>query len=339
MKEQKPITVLINGKSTSFKEVQKEQEASTKEIAAAVYTEQGQGWEIIDRESAGKVMDFKSVVKHAPRPSSLKKKWARRRLTLMDRKRNTNLFSKQFMTAAIAAVVTGCTFGAIILMLFTGETASTQTQKAAALQQAKNSGAQAPATIKNIPLDFHAAQNGLFSTEKKAKQVSKEIQDKGYAAAVYKQGANYSVLIGLGNKKEQTQSLADVYKLKGVPVWPKQLDASYSNLKIPHKMDEPFIVNGKILLQNVITLSQVPSLSKKAKESIMKDYEGWKAYGDQQHEQWPAKQDKAVKNYEKDISAALTKLTADRSEKVDWKLQQSVLDSFVSYTKMLETLR
>ncbi|MED2972927.1 hypothetical protein P4361_11915 [Fictibacillus sp. B-59209] len=339
MKDQKPITVLINGKATAYKEVQKEQETSTKEIAAAIYTEEAAGWEIIDSEGAGKVLDFKKVISSVPRPSTLRKKWSKRRMIIMDHKRNTSLFSKKFMTAVLAAIVTGCTFGAIILMLFTGETASTQSQTVAAQPGNASSKAQAPATISNISMDFHAAQNGLFSTEKKAKEISESIKDQGYAAAVYKQGANYSVLIGLGNKKEEAQTLADVYKLKGVEVWPKQLDASYTNLKIPHKMDEPFIVNGKILLQNVITLSQVPSLSKKAKDSIMEDYEGWKAYGDKQHEQWPAKQEKAVKNYEEDISRALTKLTANRSDEADWPLQQSVLDSFVSYTKLLETLK
>ncbi|MGG1575329.1 SPOR domain-containing protein [Fictibacillus sp. NRS-1165] len=339
MKEQKPITVLINGKDTAFKEVQKEKESPTKEIAAAVYTEETTGWEIIDSEGSGKILDFKKVVSTVPRPSALRKKWSKRRMVLMDRNRNTSLFSKKFITAVIAAILTGCTFGGIILMLFTGETASTQSETAAAQQASASSKAQAPATIPSISMDFHAAQNGLFSTKKKAEEISKDMKDQGYAASVYKQGANYSVLIGLGNKKEEARALADVYKLKGVEVWPKQLDASYTDLKIPHKMDEPFIVNGKILLQNVITLSQVPTLSKKAKDSIMKDYEGWKAYGDKQHEQWPAKQEKAVRNYEKDISRALTRLTANRPGEVDWPLQQAVLDSFVSYTKLLEVLK
>ncbi|WHY70722.1 SPOR domain-containing protein [Fictibacillus enclensis] len=339
MKEQKPVTVLINGKATSCKEGKSEQEATTKEIAAAVYTEERAAWEIIDGEESGKVLDFKKVLKPLPRPSALKKLGNKRRMFLLRRKRNTTPFSKPWMTAAIAAIITGCTFGAIILMLFTGESASTEAQIVSARQTKLNSTVSSPATIASIPLDFYAVQNGLFSTEKKAEEVSSKLKEQGYAAAVYKQGANYSVLIGLGNKKEQAKSLADAYQLQGVDVWQKQLDASYSNLKITQKMDEPFIVNGKILLQNVITLSQVPELSKKAKASIKQDYEGWKQYGDKQDEKWPSKQKKAAKAYEMQISTALGKLTGTHSKEVDWQLQQAVLDSFISYTKLLDALK
>ncbi|MDN4526230.1 SPOR domain-containing protein [Fictibacillus fluitans] len=339
MKEQKPVTVLINGKVTSCKEGKSEQQATTKEIAAAVYTEERSAWEIIDGEESGKVLDFKKVISPVPRPSALKKLGNKRRMFLIRRNRSTNPFSKPWMTAAIAAIVTGCTFGAIILMLFTGESASTEAQILSARQAKLSSTASAPATIGSVPLNFHAVQNGLFSTEKKAEEVSSKLKEKGYAAAVYKQGTNFSVLIGMGNKKEQVKSLADAYQLQGVEVWQKQLDASYSNLKIAQKMDEPFIVNGKILLQNVITLSQVPELSKKAKASIKQDYEGWKEYGDKQDEKWPSKQRKAAKAYELQISAALDRLSGTRSKEVDWPLQQAVLDSFISYTKLLDTLK
>ncbi|WP_026676449.1 SPOR domain-containing protein [Fictibacillus gelatini] len=342
MKDHRQITVLINGQDKPLKETGEGSVNTAEELAASVYSDSVP--KTFTAEEEGKVLDFQAILERKssiefPQVKQKKKKkmtWRPGRLPV--KKKSTSRFSKQLLMAVIGAVVIGSGFGAVLLMLFTGELSGAKGEVTASLP-ASGVVQTSKVAIHDIALDFHVAQGGIYQSKETANRLASSIRAKGYAATVYELDSRYFVYIGVGNNEEQAKSLADMYKNNGIDVYMKPLNVTYKQLKATNKQDEAFFVNGKILLQNMITLAKAPSSSKGSEQSIQKDFSSWKDYLNQQKGSWNTKQKQAALHYEKDLEQTLKQLGSKSNGEVNWKFQQSALNSLVSYTKLLDTLK
>ncbi|EIT85345.1 stage II sporulation protein B [Fictibacillus macauensis ZFHKF-1] len=323
------VNVTINGKSVTH-ESHKAQDVSIEETAVTIYPSPNESF--LSKKGSRKEPLFQTPQLHALfQKLQWKHRFQRKRMLLRNQHRNVRPFSKPMITAVIAAVFIGCTFGAVILMLFTGNSVS-QHDQSIPTQAAQRSSA---VTIKEIPLTLYGIQNGLFATKDKAEEARTDLQKKGVAAAIYKQGTSYAVLIGLSNQKDQAVALEQTYKKEGVSTWLRKVDASSSKLHVADRRDEAYMVNGKILLQNLITLSEMTAVSEKAQASISKDFKQWQAYRVKQEHLWSEGQRKAVAAYEKEVGATIAQLKTNK----DSRVKQAALNSFIAYDSLMKALQ
>jgi hypothetical protein len=98
--------------------------------------------------------------------------------------------SKQIIAAIMGAVATGTILGLLVLMVFSTNITEAGSQKGetAAAVQKEQPAASKDKLVKLPPikLDFSALQAGVFSSEERALDVVKSIEDNGFSAVILK---------------------------------------------------------------------------------------------------------------------------------------------------------
>ncbi|MFC0188011.1 hypothetical protein ACFFJY_06900 [Fictibacillus aquaticus] len=331
MEDKNRITILINGKERSQQPEQ-----------TVVLVEEQNG----RAEAAAALADYHSVrASFAAKVKALAKR-KNRTYGLLKRPQQPiwrgNMFWRKKIAVSIAgAVVTGLLFGAIVLMVFSSPAAESEAKEipAAAADNQNKQHVQ----LSDISLSFSIVQSGVFTSKERAEKRAKEIKSSIGAAAVVKiEDEKYAIISGIGNEKHQTSSLVSSYEEQGIDVWEKKQEFTFKNLYTADKLDEPYFVNGKTLLQNVITLSYLPAGDNRSKAvaSTLRDYEKWKTFGSQQSKNWSTGVKKQSSAYEKNMSNLLEMIKQEKDKKdIQPRFQQEALDALQNYEQLMKAMQ
>jgi stage II sporulation protein B len=328
------ISILINGKEKRYSESKsnKEQEKSSNEIAAAI--------EVLDRDNF--------MVLAEP----LKKNeiaFKRKKMNLFS-KRRTGFYlpqkgkslPKQILAAVMAAIVTGTVLGIMVLMVFSTDITEAGNLKSetAPVQKEESPSGKKLVSLPPINLEFSALQAGVFSTKERAEDVVKSIEDKGFSAVIISAGDEKSaVIVGIANEKHQLESYGESYQKEMEKPLVKTLSFSFDDLKTPSNLDETYFTNGQILLQNVLTLSQMPGTKESGLDQTLSDFNKWKQYGQKQKKNWKDETANAASVFEKQLEGAFLALKDTKKGQLNWAFQQKAMDSLQSYKQLLQTLK
>ncbi|MFD1358368.1 SPOR domain-containing protein [Fictibacillus halophilus] len=328
------ISILINGKKKRYSESKfnNEQEHSSNEIAAAI--------EVLNKD--------KYMVLAEP----LKKNeiaFKRKKMNLFSKKRTGfylpqkgKSLPKQILAAVMAAVVTGTVLGIMVLMVFSTDITEAGNFKpeTAPVQKEEAPSGKKLVSLPPINLEFSALQAGVFSTKERAEDVVKSIEDKGFSAVIISAGDEKSaVIVGIANEKHQLESYGESYQKKMEKPLVKTLSFSFDNLKTPSNLDETYFTNGQILLQNVLTLSQMPGTKESGLDQTLSDFNKWKQYGQKQKKNWKVETANAASDFEKQLEGAFLALKDTKKGELNWAFQQKAMDSLQSYKQLLQTLK
>lgn len=329
------ISILINGKEKNFSEDRKEENQghSQHEVAAAV-----------EEVNTGEY----AILSAAP----LKKRDAfikRRNWNVFSNKKTSfpmpqkgRSLSKQIIAAIMGAVATGTVLGVFVLMVFSSDITEAGNQKpdtpAVEMEQTTTKGKLV--NLRPINLDFSALQAGVFSSKDRAEGVVDSIEEKGFSAIVVKADEEkYSVIVGLGNEKHQLDKYSEAYQKEMDKPLSKTLSYSFDHLKTPNHLDETYFTNGQILLQNVLTLSQMPGTKESGLDQTLNDFNKWKEYGKKQKGKWKEETAKTASDFEKQLEGAFLALKDSKKGELNWAFQQKAMDSFQAYIRLLSTLK
>ncbi len=327
------ISILINGKEKNYNEDQtpvKEQHVQN-EVAAAIEEVNRGGYTILATSLKKRENFFKRKNGHV-----LNKR------TSFLVPNNGKGFPKQIVAAIIGAIVTGTILGVLVLTVFSSDIteAGDKVTEAATVHTEKVAATGKSVTIRPIKLEFSALQAGVFSSKDRAEGVVKSIEEKGFSAAVFKaEEEKYSVIVGIGNEKHQLDKFNEAYQKEMDKPLFKSLSFSFDQLRTPTKLDETYFTNGQILLQNTLTLSQMPEASGSGLDRTLSDFNKWKEYGKGQKGKWSESTTKAASDFEKQLEGAFLALKDSKKGELNWAFQQKVMDSLQSYTKLLATLK
>ncbi|MBY6035311.1 hypothetical protein KUV80_01515 [Fictibacillus nanhaiensis] len=329
------ISILINGKERRYSDCKENKEAPlpSTEIAATIEEVRQEGYTLLSVPLKKNELSIK-----------------RKKMTLLPNNRTGFTFhqkgkgkplSKQILAAIMAAVATGTVFGLLVLMVFSSditEAGNTQPENAA-VQKKKSEPASKLVKLPPIKLEFSALQAGVFSSEERAKDVATSIESKGFSAIILPSEEKFSVIVGIANEPHQLERYSNNYQKEMEKPHAKMLTYSFEDLTTPNNLDETYFSNGKILLQNVLTLSQLPATSETGLDQTLSDFNKWKEYGKKQQGNWKKETAKAAKDFEKQLEGAFLALKDTKKGKMNWAFQQKAMDSFKSYNQLLQTLR
>jgi stage II sporulation protein B len=328
------ISILINGKEPKYREGKQKVEPghANKEVAASMEAGNEQNFILLAEPLKKNELAFK-----------------RNKMSLFSKKRTSfylpkksRALPKQIVAAIMAAVVTGTVLGLLVLMVFSTDVTEAGNQQAdsAPVQKEESPSAGKLAALPPIKLDFSALQAGVFSSEERAKDAVKTIEEKGFSAAILAaDDKKFAVIVGIANEKHQLNSYAESYQKEMEKPLVKTLSFSYEGLNTPSNLDETYFTNGKILLQNVLTLSQMPGTKDSGLDQTLTDFNKWKEYGKKQKENWKEKTANSASDFEKQLEGAFLALKDTKKGKLNWAFQQKAMDSLQSYNKLLETLK
>ncbi|WNB93263.1 hypothetical protein [Bacillus sp. NEB1478] len=332
------ISILINGKEQTYKQSISDEKTvlnlEKEEVAAAL------------EEAA--IEDYKVLSVPLRKKDIL---FNKKKKTLINRKKpgftfqnNSNPFSKQIIAAIMAAVVTGTALGILVLMVFSTDVTEAGTSKAMPAEVQKAEPAKSTNKMAEMPaikLELSALQAGVFSSAKTAEDAVESIEEKGFSASILPiDEGKYSVLIGIGNKKSQLEEFKTDYekKTEEKPLY-KTFSFAFKELKSPEGVDATYFTNGNILLQNVLTLSQMPKNNESMMARTLEEFNKWKEHGKSQKENFGKETSKAASDYEKQLEGAFLALKEGKKGEMNWAFQQKAMDSFQSYQKLLNTLK
>ncbi|ANC78036.1 hypothetical protein ABE65_015020 [Fictibacillus phosphorivorans] len=327
------ISILINGKEKNYSEDQtsvKEQPVHN-EVAAAIEEVNRGGYTILATSLKKRDNFFKRKNGHV-----LNKR------TSFLAPSNGKGFPKQIVAAILGAIVTGTILGVLVLTVFSSDIteAGDKVTEASTVPTEKVADTEKTVTIRPIHLDFSALQAGVFSSKERAEGVVESIEEKGFSAVIFKaEEEKYSVIVGISNEKHQLEKFNEAYQKEMDKPLFKSLTFSFDQLKTPSKLDETYFTNGQILLQNTLTLSQMPEASGSGLDRTLSDFNKWKEYGKGQKGKWSESTTKAASDFEKQLEGAFLALKDSKKGELNWAFQQKVMDSLQSYTKLLATLK
>ncbi|MDM5315702.1 SPOR domain-containing protein [Fictibacillus sp. b24] len=328
------ISILINGKEKNFNKdkTADNQEHAQSEVAAAIETVNRDGYTIL----AAPVKKTDHFLK--------KRNWhvfSHKKTSFPMPQKNKTL-SKQILAAVMGAVVTGTILGVFVLMVFSSDIteAGDKQVEAPVVKTEQPANNEKSVALTPIKLEFSALQAGVFSSKERAEGVVKSIEENGFSAVIVKTDEEkYSVIVGMGNEKHQLDKYNEAYQKKMDKPLSKTLSFTFENLKTPNNLDEIYFKNGQVLLQNVLTLSQMPEAKGSGLDRTLNDFNKWKEYGNNQKGKWKENTAKASSDFEKQLEGAFLALKDSKKGEINWAFQQKVMDSFQAYTNLLSTLK
>jgi stage II sporulation protein B len=328
------ISILINGKVKRYSE-NKAGDKPVKahsEIAATVEEVNRDGYTILATPLKKKIQFNK------------RKNWnvfTRKKTSFLIPQKGKPL-SKQILAAVIGAIATGTVLGIFVLMVFSSDITQAGGQQAgpAAVKNEQPSKNGKLVHLRPIQLEFSALQAGVFSSKERAEGVAESIEDKGFSAVIVKSDEDkHAVIVGIGNEKHQIEKYSEAYQEKMEKPLAKTLSYSFKDLKTPNNLDETYFTNGQILLQNVLTLSQMPGTKESGLDQTLNDFNKWKEYGKNQKGKWKEDTYSAASDFEKQLEGAFLALKDSKTGELNWAFQQKAMDSFQAYLHLLSTLK
>ncbi|MDQ0219377.1 hypothetical protein ELQ35_14510 [Peribacillus cavernae] len=225
-KNQKGLTIKINGQEKSFEETKKDRFHPESQVAAASEKEK--------EESFDWMLPDEAATKGAIGPAPVKKGKAAiysfgGKSKSKGQKDGTGVL-KAFLIAIICAIILGTFLGFIILKTITSDDG---TQASGENQNVASAPAEKPAATaesnKNTslsPLKVYLVQGGVFSTESSASKIQKSIKQKGVPAEIFKLDGRFYIFLGSAGSLQESKELASYFQSNQLDAFWKEVSLS-----------------------------------------------------------------------------------------------------------------
>ncbi|WP_242219932.1 stage II sporulation protein B [Bacillus cereus group sp. BfR-BA-01380] len=316
-KQSRTISIKVNGTEANYIE-KKEEETKKEEFE----------WVLPENTVTNNVVSFQ---KHAA--SSMRK--------------GKKGWSNRFILTVSTAIVIGTGFGMGMLHLLAGKETVRETTVPAANVTEKNETKKptneqteekkteekktAPAALS--PLTIYFVQGGVFSSKEKGQASLKELQENGVPGAVMQSGDRYLLVLGMAHDEQSVMQTITQYKQKDISVVKKKWEITDQALLKQDQEYGAFLeklqsLYGK-LLQQAAAIQSGNKISKTDMEQIENE---WKAI---KKEEAALKRDDIKKLFTYASVAVQTIQEGKQDMETMTKLQQVLVDSFLSYEKIV----
>ncbi|HDX9579173.1 TPA: stage II sporulation protein B [Bacillus pseudomycoides] len=305
-KQSRPISIKVNGTAADYIE-KKEEETKKEEF----------DWVLPENTVTNNVVSFQ---KHAASIRKGKKGW-----------------SNRIVLTVSTAIVIGTGFGMGMLHLLTGQETVRETTAPAANVTEKNETKkptnEKPAPQALAPLTIYFVQGGVFSSKEKGQASLQELQENGVPGAVMQSGDKYLLVLGMAHDEQSVMQLITQYKQKDISVVKKKWEITDQALLKQDQEYGAFLeklqsLYGKLLKQEAV----MQSGNKISKTDIEQIENEWKAI---KKEEAALKQDDLKKLFTYASVSVQTIQEGKQDMETMTKLQQVLVDSFLSYEKIV----
>jgi stage II sporulation protein B len=230
---------------------------------------------------------------------------------------------KQYAVTIILAIVLGVSFGFVALNFISNEDLPAAIQQAGA--GAESDQAEAPANSKDeaagsgessADIQLYFTQIGKFSSKEGADTTVADMKSKGFPAIAVEEDGSYFVYGGVGNAKQETDGLSNVYQTSAIEPW----SGKSAVFSMKTNEDASALINhfkSLVTLSSSAVTGQADDIDTKS-DAILTDLNKLKLKDENLV---------AVKKELIDISKLLKE---DVSEKTGWAAQQKLMDLLVS---------
>ncbi|MEI4829464.1 stage II sporulation protein B [Bacillus sp. FJAT-53711] len=251
-------------------------------------------------------------------------------------------WSNTFILTVSTAIVIGTGFGMGMLHLLTGQETVRENTAPVANVTEKNETKQSTnekkeekkaASAALSPLTIYFVQGGVFSTKEKGQASLQELQEKGVSGAIMQSGDKYLLVLGIANDEQSVMQMMEQYKQKDISVMKKKWEIADQALLKGNQEYGPFFeklqsLYGKLLQQAAV----IQSGNKISKTNIEQIENEWKAI---KKEEKALKRDDVKKLFTYASVAVQTIQEGKQDVATITKLQQVLVDSFLSYEKIV----
>lgn len=311
-KQSRTISIKVNGTEANYLE-KKEHEQKKEEFE----------WMLPENTVTNNVVPFQKNVLSSMRKG--KKGW-----------------SNTFIFTVSTAIVIGTGFGMGMLHLLTDQEAVRETTAPAVNVTEKNETKQSTNEKKEekkavsaalSPLTIHFVQGGVFSTKEKGQASLKELQEQGVPGAIMQSGDKYLLILGMANDEQSVIQMIEQYKQKDISVMKKKWEITDQALLKGSQEYGSFFEKLQSLyeklLQQAATVQSGNKINKTNLEQIKNE---WKAI---KKEETALKRDDVKKLFTYASVAVQTIQEGKQDVTTITKLQQVLVDSFLSYEKIV----
>lgn len=230
---------------------------------------------------------------------------------------------KQYAVTIILAIVLGVSFGFVALNFISNEDlpaalqqagAGAESDQAAAEADSKEAGAGSGKSSVDIQLYF--AQIGKFSSKEGADTTAADMKSNGFPAITVEEDGSYFVYGGVGNTKQETDGLSNVYQSSAIEPW----SGKSAVFSMKTNEDASALINH---FKSLVTLSS-SAVTGKANDvdtnsdALLTELNKLKL------------KDENLAAVKKDLTDISMLLKEDVSEKTGWEAQQKLMDLLVS---------
>ncbi|CAH0346346.1 SPOR domain-containing protein [Bacillus sp. CECT 9360] len=208
----KSITIKINGQEKTFEENKKDRLNPENQLAATreKAEEESFDWILPDHDDEEK----NEIINPVP---------FKKRIYTFGGKTTNHEKNRFSLIAILCAVLLGTCFGLIILKTITTDDGTTATERAPAAVAPKET--QSAESI-NTNLKTYMVQGGVFSTENSARELQKNIKQKGVPAEIFALDEKYYIFVGTAGSLEDSKGLASYHKQNQVDAFWKEVSFS-----------------------------------------------------------------------------------------------------------------
>jgi stage II sporulation protein B len=346
-KDDRQISIRINGKETKLDEQETERETAAAEEKGDEFQ-----WVLPDQEKGDKkVIDFQKhfegrqngqpiMIDDRQGDEPLPVKGDKKHSRIPKQKRMSfTTFPKKILYAILAAITIGLIFGLFMLMLFT------QTNIFSENVEKSKQSESIPTTNMNVDslnldLTIFVVQGGAFSSEDKGRDIVNEVIKKGYAAVLDTSEEPIRMFIGITSSQQAASLMSSLYNQNGQDTYQKQLkissEANYTSEQTAG------LASGKQLLEKMFNMTayqitQAQPFDEKEWQGIKGQFQEW----EQQlkgitFENNKVEEIEQFKGTLKEAVVSFHAYEANKETKELWKTEQLLLDTFISYKNLLK---
>ncbi|RBW71592.1 hypothetical protein [Bacillus taeanensis] len=350
-KDDRQISIRINGKETKL-----EEQDPARETAAAEDNEDEFQWVLPDQGNISKkVIDFQKHFEDRQHgqpimneeeerqgePIFAGQRKRKRSGPFSQKKMSFTTFPKKVIYAILAAIIIGLIFGLLMLMLFTQKNIFSES-----MQKSEQSESLPTAAMKAGPLQLdlivYVVQGGAYSTQDKGIEAMNNVKENGYAAVLDTNEDPMSMLIGVTLSNEAAGLLSDMYKQNGQDTYKYKKEVKLSNQEQFIEEQEVVLASGKQVYEKLLNitayqLTEANPLNKEEWQEVKNQFQEW----EQQlkgvsFEDSHAKQVEQFKTTLKEAVVSFHVYTTSNKKEELWKTEQLLLDTFIAYKNLLQ---
>ncbi|MGF9963349.1 stage II sporulation protein B [Bacillus rhizoplanae] len=311
-KQSRTISIKVNGTEANYLE-KKEHEQNKEEFE----------WMLPENTVTNNVVPFQKNVLSSMRKG--KKGW-----------------SNTFIFTVSTAIVIGTGFGMGMLHLLTDQEAVRETTAPAVNVTEKNETKQSTNEKKEekkavsaalSPLTIHFVQGGVFSTKEKGQASLKELQEQGVPGAIMQSGDKYLLILGMANDEQSAIQMIEQYKQKDISVMKKKWEITDQALLKQDQEYGSFFEKLQSLYEKLLQQAAIVQSGNKINKTNLEQIKNeWKAI---KKEETALKRDDVKKLFTYASVAVQTIQEEKQDVTTITKLQQVLVDSFLSYEKIV----
>ncbi|WP_045523434.1 SPOR domain-containing protein [Neobacillus niacini] len=347
------IKIKLNGETPTFSEdpIQKEQESIedslTKVIsieddfhekdvfletsAAKEAADESFDW-IIPESAENDIQEYKVISSQNKKKGEKKKPVT---FSTFSNKRNGGAF-KSIVVTAVFAILIGTSFGALMLKLVINDSSKPAVTEPVVVGKGTDKGSEETAgkssSIVLVAQTAFIVQGGAFTTKDAASEAVSQAKEKGLPAQSLSMSDNEFLFLGVADSIETAKALGAQYKANGFEdVFSKQIPIAEKTVSDINETEKSFLEAVPAIYQQ---LSKVTSNALVSGSISLESSKEVTSLGDQLNQSAEQLKNEKVKNLNKELSSALSKVEAFQEKKNEDSLveaQQHLLNFLSIY--------